>query len=93
MNATRDIEKNAEQTTEHLREAAKSAADGFKRAAEGLRSATRVAGEELSEAGAAAARGAQDLWAQTGDAIRKNPMAAAGLAFAAGVILSRLLRR
>ncbi len=93
MNTTRNIEKNAENTTDHLRDAAKSATEGFKRAASDLRSATRAAGEDLSQAGAAAARGAQDLWAQTGEAIRKNPMAAAGIAFAAGVVLARLLRR
>ena len=83
----------ASQSTEHLRDAARAAADGFRQAAEGLRGATRVAGEELSEAGAAAARGASDLWDQAGDAIRKNPMAAFGVAFAAGLVISRLLRR
>lgn len=93
MNTTRNMEKNAENTAEHLRDAAKAATDGFKRAASDLRNATRAASEDLSEAGAAAARGAQDLWAQTGEAIRKNPMAAAGIAFAAGVVLARLLRR
>lgn len=89
---TEDGEPTAE-STEQLRQAARVAADGFRQAADSLRSAGRMAGEELSEAGSAAARGARDLWDQAGEAIRKNPMAAAGIAFAAGVVLSRLLRR
>lgn len=85
--------RNANEGTEHLKQAAHVAADGFRKAAESLKVATSHATEELSEAGAAAARGAQDLWDQAGDAIRKHPVAAAGIAFAAGVVLSRLLRR
>lgn len=92
-NVKRPVEQSAEETTDHLREAAKAAASGFKQAASDLREATQVAGAELSEAGAAVARGAKDLWSQTGDAIRKNPVAAAGIAFAAGVLLTKLLRR
>ncbi|MBX3726268.1 MAG: DUF883 family protein [Xanthomonadales bacterium] len=79
--------------TEHLKQAAHAAADGFRKAAESLKEATSHATEELTEAGAAAARGAQDLWDQAGQAIRKHPMAAAGIAFAAGLVLSRLIRR
>ena len=87
-----EVRQNGE-TTEQLEQAARVAADGFRQAAESLRSASRLAGEELAEAGSAAARGARDLWDQAGEAIRKNPVAATGIAFAAGVILSRLLRR
>lgn len=93
MKATNETAAAVGQSTEHLRDAARAAADGFRQAAEGLKGATRAAGEELSEAGAAAARGATDLWDQAGEAIRKNPMAAFGIAFAAGLILSRLTRR
>jgi ElaB/YqjD/DUF883 family membrane-anchored ribosome-binding protein len=93
MKVSNEATAAAGQSTEHLRDAARAAADGFRQAAEGLRGATRAAGEELSEAGAAAARGASDLWDQAGDAIRKNPMAAFGVAFAAGLVISRLLRR
>lgn len=82
----------ASRSREHLSEAAKAAGEGFRQAADGLRSASRKAGEELSEAGAAASRGAQDMMGQAEDAIRRNPLAAAGIAFAAGLVISRLLR-
>lgn len=85
--------RNGNEGTEHLKQAAHAAADGFRQAAETLKVATSHATEELGEAGAAAARGAQDLWDQAGQAIRRNPVAAAGIAFAAGLVLSRLLRR
>lgn len=91
--ASREAAAAAGQSTEHLRDAARAAVDGFKNAAEGLRGTARAAGEELAEAGAAASRGAHDLWDQAGDAIRKNPMAAFGIAFAAGLVISRLIRR
>lgn len=88
-----EVKAATAESTDHLKEAARAAADGFRQAAEGLRGASRVAGEELSEASTAAARGAHDLWDQAGEAIRKNPMAAFGIAFAAGLVLSRVLRR
>ena len=93
MKASNEMKAGLDKSTEQLKDAARAAADGFRQAAEGLRGATHVAGEELAEAGAAAARGAQDLWDQAGDAIRKNPMAAFGIAFAAGVLLAKLMRR
>ena len=92
-NATDTINTTTGQSAEHLRDAARAAAEGFRQAADGLRGAGRAATDELSEAGAAAARGASDLWDQAGEAIRRNPMAAFGIAFAAGLVLSRLSRR
>lgn len=93
MNVANDTTSTAvNRSREHLTEAARSASDGFRKAADDLRTAAGKAGEELSEAGAAASRGAQDLMGQAEDAIRKNPLAAAGIAFAAGLVLSRLMR-
>jgi ElaB/YqjD/DUF883 family membrane-anchored ribosome-binding protein len=93
MNASNDVKNAAAEGTEHLKDAARAATAGFRSAAEGLRNASRAATDEIAEAGSAAARGASDLWDQAGDAIRKNPMAAFGIAFAAGLVLSRIIRR
>lgn len=92
-NATNDARTAASESAEHLRYAARAAADGFRQAADELRGATRAAGEELAEASAAAGRGARDLWDHAGDAIRRNPVAAFGVALAAGLVISRMLRR
>lgn len=76
--------RNAAQAgSDHLHQAADAAVHGLRGAAKGLRSA----------AGAAAARGTQDLLAQCSESIRQHPVAAFGIAFAAGVVISRLLRR
>ncbi len=86
--------RNAAQAgSEHLQQAADTAVQGLRGAAKGLRSAAETAGEELSDAGAAAARGTQDLLSQCSASIREHPLAAFGVAFAAGVVISRLLRR
>ncbi len=93
MSTSKTTRANAEDAVEDLKDAAVSATAGLRQAAASLRDATTEAGAHLSEAGNAAARGAKDLWDQAGDAIRKNPMAAFGIALAAGAVLSRLLRR
>lgn len=89
-----EVARNAAQAgSDHLHQAADAAVQGLRGAAKGLRSAAETAGEELSEAGAAAARGTQDLLAQCSESIRQHPLAAFGIAFAAGVVITRLLRR
>jgi ElaB/YqjD/DUF883 family membrane-anchored ribosome-binding protein len=93
MKTSNETKADMDKSTEQLKDAARAAADGFRHAAEGLRGAAHAASDELAEAGAAAARGAHDLWDQAGNAIRKNPMAAFGIAFAAGILLAKLMRR
>lgn len=93
MSMTKTTKAAAEDAAEDLRDAASSATAGLRQAAASLRDAGAEATAHLSEAGTAAARGARDLWDQAGDAIRQNPMAAFGIALAAGAVLSRLLRR
>jgi len=93
MKTSNETKAGSDKQTEQLKDAARTAADGFRQAAEGLRDAAHAAGDELAQAGSAAARGAHDLWDQAGDAIRKNPMAAFGIAFAAGILLAKLMRR
>lgn len=93
MKAEQAARNAAQAGSEHLHQAADAAVQGLRGAAKGLRSAAGAAGEELSEAGAAAARGTQDLLAQCSQSIRQHPLAAFGIAFAAGVVISRLLRR
>jgi ElaB/YqjD/DUF883 family membrane-anchored ribosome-binding protein len=92
-NARNTVRSAADEAVDDLKDAAATATDGLRQAAASLRDATSEATAHLSEAGTAAARGARDLWDQAGDAIRRNPMAAFGIALAAGAVLSRLLRR
>ncbi len=93
QNARDTARAAADNAVDDLKDAAASATAGLRQAAASLREATSEATAHLSEAGSAAARGAHDLWDQAGDAIRRNPMAAFGIALAAGAVLSRLLRR
>ncbi len=57
-----------------------------------LRANTDELNENLREAGGRFAEGAQTFGTAAREQIREHPLAAAGIAFAAGVVLSRLLR-
>lgn len=60
---------------------------------DGLRSRARHAAEVAAEAEERALAGARDHAAQARRYIRSNPFATAGIAFAAGIVISALLRR
>ncbi len=63
------------------------------RFSERLRSNGSVLNEELSAAGERFGEGAKRFGAVASEQIRAHPLAAVGIAVAAGVIVSRLMRR
>lgn len=95
-NAAQSAARGARDAASDLRSATQDAgaelSQGARRAAGDLRSASAEAGDELQQAANAAAHSAQDLWDRTGKLIRKHPVEATGIAFAAGFVLSRMMR-
>lgn len=94
--AAQSAARGAREAADDLREATQGAgaelSQGARRAAGDLRGASAEAGEELQQAASAAAASAQDLWDRTGQLIRRHPVEATGIAFAAGFLLSRMMR-
>ena len=95
-NAAQSAARGAREAASDLRSATQDAgaelSQGARRAADDLQSASAEAGEELQQAASAAAHSAQDLWDRAGQLIRKHPVEATGIAFAAGFVLSRMMR-
>jgi len=77
------------QISEGIDEVARSAS----RFSEKLRNNGAALNEELSAAGERFGEGAKRLGSIASEQIRAHPLAAVGIAVAAGVIASRLLRR
>ncbi len=88
-----EISDTLEKGKAHIKEAAEVVAETVRSTGRKLRDTGRAAGEELSDLGAEAARCSKDLFAQCQEQIRNHPVAAFGIAFAAGVVIARLLRR
>jgi ElaB/YqjD/DUF883 family membrane-anchored ribosome-binding protein len=95
-NAAQSAARGAREAASDLRDATHDAgaelSQGARRAADDLHNASVEAGEELQQAASAAAKSASDLWDRTGDLIRKHPVEATGIAFAAGFLLARMMR-
>lgn len=83
------LDKVAGQISDGIEEVARSAS----RFGEKLRSNGTALNEELSAAGERFGEGAKRLGSIASEQIRAHPLAAIGIAVAAGVIASRLLRR
>lgn len=91
---TRSTEPRAtEQAATAAHSAVNRAADKAARAEERVREATATGGERLREKGEEARVTAERALDHIRQYTRDNPFAAAGIAFAAGIILSRLMRR
>ncbi|HEX7082062.1 MAG TPA: hypothetical protein VF329_13720 [Gammaproteobacteria bacterium] len=91
---TRSTEPKATgQAASMAHEAVDRAADSAAKAEERLREAALAGEERLREKGAEARMTAERALDHMRQYTRDNPFAAAGIAFAAGMILSRLLRR
>ncbi|MFA7321346.1 MAG: hypothetical protein WC000_07765 [Dokdonella sp.] len=83
------LDKVTSQISEGIDEVARSAS----RFSEKLRNNGAALNEELSAAGERFGEGAKRLGSIASEQIRAHPLAAVGIAVAAGVIASRLLRR
>lgn len=96
-NAAQSAARGARDAASDLHNATQDAgaelSQGARRAAGDLHSASVEASEELQQAATAAAQSAQDLWDRTGKLIRQYPVEATGIAFAAGFVLSRMMRK
>lgn len=82
-----------EQAATAAHSAVDRAADKAARAEERVRGAAAAGGERLRESGEEARVTAERALDHVRQYTRDNPFAAAGIAFAAGMILSRLMRR
>lgn len=84
-------------TTEHAADAAHSAVDrvagGAAKAEERIREVAATSGERLKEKGAEARISTERAMDHVRQYTKDNPLAAAGIAFAAGLVLSRLVGR
>jgi ElaB/YqjD/DUF883 family membrane-anchored ribosome-binding protein len=81
--------KVADQISDGIDDVARTAS----RFSERLRSNAGALHEELNEAGERFGDGAKRLGAVASEQIRAHPLAAVGIAVAAGVLVSRLMRR
>jgi len=83
-------------TTERVADKAHAAIDSTAEKAEDLEKSARRNAEQtrekLSEKGHAAADTLQDSLSEVQNFVKERPIAAAGIAFAAGIVASRLLR-
>lgn len=95
--ATRRTSSGQASTTEHAAGVAHGAVDraaeSAARAEERLREAAAVGEQRLREQGEEARVVAERAVDHVREYTKENPLAAAGIAFAAGVILSRLMSR
>lgn len=85
--------KATEQAASAAHGAVDRAAESAARAEERLREAAAAGEQRLREKGAEARLTAERALEHVRQYTRDNPFAAAGIAFAAGMILSRLMRR
>jgi ElaB/YqjD/DUF883 family membrane-anchored ribosome-binding protein len=95
-NGTKDSERKGT-TTDRLaakaHETVDSVAERAQRAERDLRDAAARTAEQARELHGAASQRAEESMRRAGSYARSNPFAFAGIAFAAGVLLSSLLRR
>jgi ElaB/YqjD/DUF883 family membrane-anchored ribosome-binding protein len=87
-----DIRHGAEELGNTAHEAAADARGEFRRLGEQLRSNGADLGDELTDAGERFVEGARRFGDAAAEQIREHPLAAFGVAFTAGVMLTRLLR-
>ena len=97
MASVREVKQQLDDAGEAVADAASESVDATRGELRRLREKLRENGahleEELREAGERFAEGAKTFGAAATEQVRAHPMAAFGVAFAAGFILSRALRR
>jgi ElaB/YqjD/DUF883 family membrane-anchored ribosome-binding protein len=97
MASVREIKQQLDDAGDAVADAAGESAEATRSELRRLRAKLRANGahleEELREAGERFAEGAKTFGAAATEQVRAHPMAAFGIAFTAGFILSRALRR
>ena len=97
MATLRDTKEAVQDVGEDLAEAARGSAQAarseFSRLGEKLRANSEELGDELADARDRISEGAKKFGDAAADQIREHPLAAFGIAFAAGVLISRMMRR
>ena len=97
MTSVREVKQQLGDAGEAVSDAADESIEATLSELRRLRAKWRANGahleEELREAGERFAEGAKTFGSAAADQVREHPMAAFGVAFAAGFILSRALRR
>ncbi len=96
MTTLRDTKQAVEDVGDQVAEAARGSADAarseFSKLGAKLRANSARLEEELEEARDRIGAGARQFGDAAAEQIREHPLAAFGIAFAAGVLISRLLR-
>ena len=97
MATLRDTKEAMQDVGEDLAEAARGSAQAarseFSRLGAKLRANSEELGDELADARDRIGEGAKKFGDAAAEQIREHPLAAFGIAFAAGVLLTRILRR
>jgi ElaB/YqjD/DUF883 family membrane-anchored ribosome-binding protein len=97
MASVREVKQQLGEAGEAVADAADESIEATRSEFHRLRAKLRANGahleDELREAGERFAEGAKTFGAAATEQVRAHPMAAFGVAFAAGFILSRVLRR
>jgi ElaB/YqjD/DUF883 family membrane-anchored ribosome-binding protein len=96
MSTLRDTKQAAEDVGDQVAEAARGSADAARTEFSKLGAKLRANGarleEELEDARERIGEGARKFGDAAAEQIREHPLAAFGVAFAAGVLISRLMR-
>ncbi len=87
------LDEAGEAVTDGARESARAAKGELHALREKLRANTAHLEDELRDAGDRFIEGTRTFRAAAVEQVREHPLAAFGIAFAAGVIVTRLLRR
>jgi ElaB/YqjD/DUF883 family membrane-anchored ribosome-binding protein len=97
MASVREVKQQLEDAGEDVVKAAGESVEATRSELNRLRAKLRANGahleEELREAGERFAEGAKTFGSAAAEQVRAHPMAAFGIAFAAGFVISRVLRR
>lgn len=96
MASVREVKHHLNEAGDEIAQGAEAAANVGEDELHGLRDKLRANGaqleDDLRDAGARFADGAKKFSEAATEQIRENPLAAFGVAFAAGLVVSRLLR-
>lgn len=97
MASIREVRQHLDEAGEEVVDAVDESIDAGKgelhKLREKLRDNSARLEDDLRDAGARLGEGARTLGTALGDQVREHPLAAFGIAFAAGVIVSRAMRR
>lgn len=91
--AKQHLDDDSEQIADGVSDAGEAVGDELHRLRTKLHANGAKLEDDLRDAGARFADGAKKFSETATEQIRENPIAAFGIAFAAGIVVSRLLRR